>query len=264
MNFEFPFLTREMLKFDHGTQIKLSVKYRTFEAVTFTVRGATRSGLFSHTVIAGINQNETESLVALPDIPIWVNISTPAQIVTNNVLYAQIAISLNGSLAYTLCAGYINDSRSMSWPSTNLKPPQPDTFGYHHLLNVASPGAGAEWSSSLGPYNVSRLRFMQFTLTTSATVANRRVHIGIDDNAGGFMEIASGTDQLLSQARVYSVCAIGGAPTFADDNDILIPWPAGLVLGTDTIIRSKTVNLQAGDQFSAITVNTEKWFGYAE
>ena len=263
-HFEFPFLTREMLNFEQGTEIKLSVKYRTFIPVTFTVRGATRSGLFSHTITTSANQNETESLVALPDIPIWVNVTTPPFIYENGSIYIQLGIALNGNLAYALCSGYVNDSRSISWPNTNLHPPQPDTFGWMELKNVTNPSAGADWTKGLDVYSVSRIRSLQFTLTTSATVANRRVHLEFEDIEGGKFEVWSSVDQAASTTRIYSCCPVAGASSFADDNDILIPIPPNLVMKADSLIRTKTVNLQAGDQFSSISINTEQWFGYAE
>lgn len=262
--YQLPFLTREMLRYEEGSQLSLVVRHRSFVSLSFTVRGATRNGAFSFKVDATGNANEQTSIVGVDDIPIWVSITTSPTIVTRNSIYVTLGLGVNSDIAYHLCSGYIFDSKSLSWPSASIGDPQPSQYGFVTTIFDPAPAAGSNWSYSIPAYQMYKIRGISFTLTTSATVANRRVHINFNTPQGGDFKLISSVDHAASLARVYTIFPMSSPGVFSSDNDIFIPMPDNLFLETDTTISSEVVNLQAGDQFSIVNIWVEKWFGYAE
>lgn len=256
-----PFLTRDMLRFEQGTKFQLSVVFRSFVSQVITVRGATRQGLFTHAVAIAANNNETESLVALPDIPIWVSIVVAPNQTDVNSTYVQVGLKINGTLSLLMCSGYLYDSKGLSWPMSNIEPPLPSSFGRPISTIGSAPAAGSNVTFGLPIGIVARIKSLHFTLTTSAAVATRRVHLSIEHFEGHTYEIWPSTDQTASLTRKYQFPSGISIDSATHDDDILCPLPSDLVLSGDSIIRTNTVNLQAGDQFTGIGIFYEQWFG---
>src|SRR5439155_7213869 len=104
------------------------------------------------------------------------------------------------------------------------------------------------------------LQSVDFTLTTSATVANRQVQLIIDDGANELWRILVPVTQAATLVYVY---AFGGSTNDAavraatGINEVLSELPP-LTLGAGYRSRTSTVNIAAGDQYSAITVGYTK------
>lgn len=254
-DFCFPFLTREMLKFEKATSFALIVQSNSVVATTVVIRGATRDGLFTikHTTTSN-EVTQTESF-NLPDIPIWVSATVTALDVEPDECYVQLSFALNGDVMQPLAAGYIYGTTTVSWPSNNIKSPVPDAWSAPKTTAVSNPAAGSNFTFTNKSYTFSEIISVTFTLTTSATVANRRVHLSIFDGGLGNLDFHSSTDQAASLTRNYTCCAIGGAGSYANDNDIIIPIPPNLKGFAEYTIASDILNLQAGDQLSLVKVN---------
>ena len=88
------------------------------------------------------------------------------------------------------------------------------------------------------------------TLTTSATVANRRSIFTVDDGTNTIFESASSSIQTASLAWTYSWAATGADKGVADTR-VLVMIPPHLMLPAGYRIRTSTVNIQVGDDYSA-------------
>lgn len=254
-DFELPFLHRKMLRFEQATKFALVVQSNSVVATTVVVRGATRDGLFTikHTTTSN-EVTQTESF-NLPDIPIWVSATVTKLDVEPDQVYVQLSFALDDDIMQPLCAGYIFGTNTVSWPSNNLKAPIPDAWSAPKTFSVTNPAAGSNFTFTGRIYSFAEIQSITFTLTTSATVANRRVHLSIFDGGLGNLDFHSSIDQTASQVRNYTCCAIGGAGSYANDNDIIIPIPPGLKGFTEYTISSDILNLQAGDQLTFVRVN---------
>ena len=120
-----------------------------------------------------------------------------------------------------------------------------------------SPGAGADFSTQVGNGEVWRVIGFTATLTTSAAAANRVPAVRITDqtNVGGIASLSlaiTATSVVTVSWGLYAstsaTVVTGGSTTVA-----LPEWtiPAGYLFQT------VTGNIQAGDQWSAITAMIE-------
>jgi hypothetical protein len=110
------------------------------------------------------------------------------------------------------------------------------------LVAVNNPAAGAEFSVNPSPSSPFSIVALEYTLTTSATAANRDPGLLI-----GSLFVDTDTNQAASQTQTY-----GFWPGFGNNTGIPTgPFPAG------TVVASSVGLLQAGDQISAVTLMIE-------
>ena len=126
--------------------------------------------------------------------------------------------------------------------------------GGHHgaELPVNNPAAGQNFSANPSPNAPFQLVAANFTFTSSATVATRVATLLL---AGNIQALPYGT-QSASETVPYSFTAIP-APTAAVISAIpgdVGSLPSGLVLPAGSLIASVVDNIQAADQFGAITL----------
>lgn len=173
---------------------------------------------------------------------------------------AQIAVMQNGGTQqFTLADGPCKTDNELTWPGSYQSDSTPYGFA------IANPAAGAEITFSLFGANAFawNLHNFRFTLTADANVANRAVDLILD---GGtilgttWARYPSGNRaQTAGQAITYNF--ISGLPArdaTVDTNEVLpnpciIPAITPSSGATGGRIRTSTTNIQAGDQFSAIS-----------
>ena len=97
------------------------------------------------------------------------------------------------------------------------------------------------------------------TLVTDANAANRRVHLDIQEVAGGRLDFHSSVDHAASLSRVYTFVPIGAGLSMADDNDIIVPIAPGIVLGPGGVLATLTTNRQTGDDFGSMVAWVKQW-----
>lgn len=250
-----PFLTREMLRFEQATKFSLVVESCATIATTIVITGATRNGPFTLKHITVATEVPQEQSFALPDIPIWISAKSSVIDTFPNEIYVQLSFALNDDIMQPLCAGYLYGLSAVAWPMNNIEPPIPYEWGFTKQYTDPAPAAGSDFTWTNLPYAFSEIQAVSFTLTTSATVANRRVHLQIYDGGLASLDFHSSVDQTASQTRRYTCAAIGGAGSYANDDNIIIPIPAGLKGANEFTIGSDTLNLQAGDQFSQVVIS---------
>jgi hypothetical protein len=130
--------------------------------------------------------------------------------------------------------------------------------GWKHSVQQANPGAGADWTFTLGATQRMRIESLNAVLTASAAVANRQVQLIVDDgvNVVGFFPASV---NIVASAVANVTATSGSVNTPVITTDVSIPIPQPLILEPGWRLRTSTVGIQAGDQWSAIWLNVEEW-----
>lgn len=130
---------------------------------------------------------------------------------------------------------------------------------YLRQVLVATPAAGAEWVITGPGQGLWRVVSVAFTLTTDATVANRGVVLVVDDGTTVIARTGAGAVQAASLTQNYGAAV--GTHTGAAGTALNVPLhnPYGVLLQPGWRLRTETVNLQAGDQYSAIAALVEEF-----
>lgn len=120
------------------------------------------------------------------------------------------------------------------------------------FLNVSNgaPAAGAEFVYTVPAGQSLSVESLQFSLTTSATVANRTVQVIIDDGANELWRWVSPTNQAASTTVEY-VGAQSSVEYGAIRNNVQAFELPNIILGAGYRVRTITVNIQAADQYTA-------------
>ena len=114
-----------------------------------------------------------------------------------------------------------------------------------------NPAAGAEISETVPTGKRWRVLGLQFSLVTSATVANREVVIVVDDGTNTLFQSPSGANHAASLTWAYSAAAVGQPVAGATATTVRqINFPP-LLLPAGARIRTATTNIQAGDDYGA-------------
>jgi hypothetical protein len=156
-----------------------------------------------------------------------------------------------------LCQGYITTNQGLAWPNGQVYNAQ-DGVGHMQFANVSNPGAGADFSFSINSNAIARVRGARMTFTASATVANRTPVFFIGNRPS--YQIGSTTAITAGQAKKFFF--VPGISQYTDANgDFYLPCPefSQSVGNPSAIFQVATSGIQAGDQWSAITIFTEEW-----
>jgi hypothetical protein len=161
---------------------------------------------------------------------------------------------------HTIIADYVSSGVGACFPNGQIRAVN-EGPGWFNDNPITPPGPGGQWGGGLGANTRLRLRAVYAILTTSAAVANRLVFLNIYTQPAGYYicSIPASIPQPASTAWVYSWFA--GAPQVAPvASGIICPLPIDLTLGPTAVITSAVLAMQAGDQWSAITVTGEQLF----
>ena len=122
-------------------------------------------------------------------------------------------------------------------------------------INIDNPAAGAEINYVV-PVGIQwKLNALFFQLVTDANVAARLVHLYVANSYGIVYHAANATGPAENLTAIYSIAPSntyrqgGAAPVV-----IFHGWPDSLILEEGARIYTATDLIQAGDQFSAITL----------
>jgi hypothetical protein len=158
---------------------------------------------------------------------------------------------------FTLLADYVTNAATLGWPGGAIRQ-SVEGPGFLRSISVGNPAAGAEWSLTVPTNARWRVQAANSLFTASAGVANRVPECNLDDGANSFfigepnsVVVALGAPQVTFASTVPTAVANVADVTAS------IPSPAYLLAGHR--INSRTLNIQAADQYSAIFVNVEEW-----
>lgn len=172
------------------------------------------------------------------------------------VVLSRFAPSLFNS-AQTLCQGYSTSNQPVSWPG-GVNSTSVDVAGAIIPAGTSAPAAGNNFSITVPSNAKWRPIALNFTLTTSAAVANRMMIITLDDGVNVFA--TGGNNNFITAASVFTVCVqTASAMNSSGVNVTAVNLFAGTFLLPGFRIRSLITNLQAGDQISAVSMLVEEW-----
>lgn len=151
----------------------------------------------------------------------------------------------------TLAAGPITAQQRIGYPGSSIANSL-DSQGALRSISGATPGVGAEVSETVP--TGARWEIQAFTaiLTASAVVANRTPTLTFDDGANIYFWQTAAHVTAASQANRY-FWAVG--VTYAADiggSPVAQALPVNFRLGAGHRIRTSTIGLQAGDQWSSV------------
>jgi len=169
--------------------------------------------------------------------------------------YAVLSLGIGSSGNFTetevLAAGTVTSAKRIAWPGSTILGPL-ECRGALRSIAGTTPGAGVEITETIPTGARDELIAFRAQLVTSATVANRVAQLILDDGAAIFTEIAAGLVQAASLTIRYDWAQGYPQPTAVQAIDALAPLPIGNELGAGYRMRSSTLNIQAGDQWSAV------------
>ena len=253
-----PFVTRKMLRFEHGAEFELTGVIKSSGDRLVRIAGFTKERPFTFQIQTGPGFTLNQISFRLPEIPIAIIISDDSAAATQNSVYIELNLSVEGKPFMHLLKGTLGPRQPLGWPdSPPLSPLQ--KRGQMVILVSGNPAPGAEASQTTEASSWIIPQSIFARLTTNATVANRRVAILLSVGGTSFMLLASIADQTASQTVSYSWAA--GATSL---NDATTPLqqgslPLNLLLLPETTISTFTENLQAGDNFTVQTIYAERF-----
>jgi hypothetical protein len=155
-----------------------------------------------------------------------------------------------------LTSGYVDYTKPLGYP---LSQPESSLSGLGDVVNLstANPAAGAEIAAPVAVNQLYQPLGAGFVLTTSAVAATRTVNIRYDVNSATVALIPSRTNQGTFTTVTYLLWRGPNLPTDTTTR-IYIPIPDAFK-GVAAIWNTVTTNIQAGDQFSAISTQIERW-----
>lgn len=149
----------------------------------------------------------------------------------------------------TLLQGYITSNARLAWPGS---PIQASTGGAGRIRAITGtdPAAGVNIVETVPAGVRWRLISIQFSLVTSAAVANRSVSILFDDGATIFLTVSDNQVQAASLTHTYCVGAWGQIGLMGGSTHAL-NIPENFVLSAGMRFRTSVGSMDAGDNLSA-------------
>lgn len=187
-----------------------------------------------------------------------VTAGTPLDGQTYAVLSIGIGTGANFTETEVLAAGTISAASRLSWPGSPIEGPL-DGAGALRSITGTTPGAGAEISETVPTGARWNLIAFRSTLTTSVTVANRAPALSFDDGAN--LLFSAPNPYLLAASTTANMSWGEGLYDAQNLNTIegLAGVPANNRLGSGFRIKSRTINIQVGDQYSLVQYLVREW-----
>lgn len=248
-----------MLSFEHAQALSLRLTTQANATGQMTLRGMTREGAFTlqHTTDSG--GSATSSTFRIPDFPILLSIIDTDLNFVQGACYARLELLINGDSLYELLDGYVSFQKSLSWPVNFATEVLPGRANIRQAIG-ANPSPGSEVSDTPGTSRTWRILAANVTLVTSATVANRRVHLNFIGASAGNIDCFGALDQAASSTVRYCFAPYGVIPDELDSGVVLIHLPPDIYISSDGAIQTVTTNLQVGDNFGAAEYMVEEYY----
>ena len=241
--------------FTNTTGISARIGYRWLTPNGEIKEGQLNTGPFTSTAIAFLPLFEGWLLSFVGTI-----LGTP---VVGQYCYVQAGL-LRGSTAASpvpfndsIWSGYLYSNAFNGYPGTPSKEIT-DGLGVLRSITGTAPAAGAEINETVPVNRRWNLIALFASLTSSATVINRTPAFFFDDGANIFSGSEGIFTQPASTTSRYSFSTVVPSQAFISNFlpvGLLLPFP----LKGNFRIRSTTLNLQAGDQWTAPQYLVQEW-----
>lgn len=157
----------------------------------------------------------------------------------------------------TIAQDYVTDTIALAYPGSVIDSPLIGP-GWLHSVNQAAPAAGADITITVPANTRWRVISGLASLVTSAVVANRTVQLLMDDGATNYARASATVAQTATLTQFYELIGI----TLQGNNlgsVLYVPGPAGAILPAGHRIKTLTIGLDVGDQWSATELLVEEW-----
>ena len=133
-----------------------------------------------------------------------------------------------------------------------------DVWSIDYTESQSNPAVGSDISIAVPTGQILELSSLNFTFTTDATAANRRIKLQIYDDGHLIWEARSRTDHPASTSVRYYCTPASVLPSDDITNGLAyLPIPPGLRSQAFEFYTS-TTNKQAGDDYSAVTLGSRR------
>jgi hypothetical protein len=157
----------------------------------------------------------------------------------------------------TLLSDYVTSNGRVAWPGAPIVSCASGP-GRLRTIHGADPAAGAEITEIVPANTRWKIRTFNYTLVTSAAVANRRPVLTFATSGDVIWETASNIAQTATQAAKYRAGV--GVPFFLYDTLAYhLPLPCDLWLAAGAVISTVTAALDAGDNYGPPLYTVEEW-----
>jgi len=163
----------------------------------------------------------------------------------------------NAFVAATLLQGGVTDTQRRAWPGSPIVGSL-EGSGVIRSITGADPAAGVEISETVPAGARWRLMSLRASLTTDASVANRRPVFTLDDGAAVYYSIGSSAD-IPASNTIPIIASQAASPSQSAAGHNTVPLPPGLVMSAGHRIRTVTTSFQAGDNWTAPQMLVEEW-----
>jgi len=238
-----------------ATNIQMTVRF-------LSPAGIVTSSLYTATIATA--GTATQSVQMTPQEGFILSV----QVVANNASRGQCFVKLqlhqnpaggDPTLGALLLQGYVSADDHLSYPQSPTESSL-NGRGWIHVVSLANPGAGSEWSVTVPAGVRWQVRAINATLQTSAAVANRTPCVRIVPLAlGSGILTPVGTAQAASLVLLYSWW--NGAYPLSTGTLQSAPLPTQLLLPAASVVTSFTNNLQVADAWTNISLDIEEWVG---
>lgn len=240
-----------------GRALDLLIESYSNATRTLQIRGFTHDAQIVADHITNSDRSLASSSVRITSVPVTLTVRASATGVQRGACYVKIWLRVEGIVVALLGAGYVTDTNTMIWPG-GLNESSIDGPGLIRSITGTNPAAGVEISDSVPTGARWKIRSLSFTLVTDATVSNRVVRLQTKFGTNLFSMISANTLQTASLTWTYSH-DLNGENLEASGNLLLMLKLPDMILPADYNIQTDTLNLQAGDNFSAPTMSVEEW-----
>lgn len=158
---------------------------------------------------------------------------------------------------YTLFSGYLDGGHQPSFPYDRLMAPL-EGPGRIRSFTGTNPAAGVEITESVPAGAAWRIISMLATLATDANAANRQVRVLLDDGANIHYEHTASASVIANSTLPFCF-SDNGVESQSNLNLLNVALPTMTWLPAGHRIRTNTVNLQAGDNWTAPIMLVVEW-----
>jgi len=256
---QLPFLTRNMLEFEHGLTFALRITTQADSITNLTIRGLTREGVFTFRHITSSSGAANTETFRIPDMPIMVSVIDGDGGLIQGGCYVSLTVTTNEDILYQLCSGFVYSQKALSWPIA----PNVDIVPNHgkiEWVNSAQPAAGAEASILVPTTERWKILSVYAKLVTDATVANRRVSIAFETTGGQKFYSYTHDNQTASSTVQYTCAKFGHVLDRGLESPMFIPLPEDIWIKGGRTIETLTTNIQAADDHDIMRLNVEKYY----
>lgn len=134
-----------------------------------------------------------------------------------------------------------------------------EPISFWHVVQRTNPPVASDWSIPAPGRGIWRVMAVRFTLVTDINVANRTVALVLDDGTNEFLRVAyEGNIVAASTTQLGAYPGANRDPVTLSTLNVALPTD-GALLRPGWRLRSVSAALQAGDQYSAITILVQEF-----